>query len=120
MTIDWVITIIIALGTGLASSFTTWLFSRKQQDIANIDAAITTWNKIVDSLENRVNKLLEECSALREENSKLLLEIPALKREINNLKNETKRNVKYEKRIKELDEKVSRYEHLLAGNGIDY
>ena len=117
---DWLITILIAFGTGLASSFTTWIFSRKQQDIANIDAAITTWQTIVDSLEKRVDNLLQECSQLRETNSKLIKEIWELKAEIDKLKAETKKMVRYEKQIKELQDKITHYEQLLASNGVDY
>lgn len=117
---DWLITIVIAFGTGLASSFTTWIFSRKQQDIANIDAAITTWQKIVDSLEVRVSNLLKECIQLREENATLLTEIMALKTEVGKLKFESKKIIKYEKQIKELEEKIARYEQLLASNDIAY
>lgn len=117
---SWWITIFVALGTGLASSFTTWLFSRKQQDIANIDAAIGTWQKIVDSLETRVNKLLEECTSLRDENSNLLKEISELKSEIMKLKVETKKITRYEKTIKDLEDKVAKYEQLLTANNIAF
>ena len=53
----WWMTILIAVGTGLASSFSTWFFSKKQynsqvenQDIANIDVAADVWKKIIDNL----------------------------------------------------------------------
>ena len=117
---DWVITVIIAFGTGLASSFTTWFFSRKQQDIANIDAAITTWQKIVDSLEKRVENLLQECTQLREVNSSLIKEIWDLKSEIDKLKAETKKIIRYEKQIKELQDKITHYEQVLSANNISY
>lgn len=117
---DWLITILIAFGTGLASSFTTWIFSRKQQDIANIDAAITTWQKIVDSLEKRVENLLQECTLLRDANSNFIKEIYELKSEIAKLKAETNKIVRYEKQINELQEKITHYEQLLAHNNIAY
>lgn len=123
----WWMTILIAVGTGLASSFSTWFFSKKQynsqvenQDIANIDVAADVWKKIIDNLKQQVNELLTETKALREENASLKDDMEKLREDLSKLKIETKKIIKYEKQIKELENKVSKYEQLLIANGIAY
>lgn len=118
--------VIALLSTGIGG-FVGWFFTRKQynsqvqqQDITNIDAAISTWQNIVNSLETRVNKLLEECTVLRGENEQLVKEISQLKSEIVSLKTQSKKIMSYEKQIKEYQERISKYEQLLTAAGIAY
>lgn len=123
----WYITILIALGTSAASSFATWLFSKKQydsqvenQEIINIDSAADVWQKVIDNLKKQVNELLVETKSLREENLSLRTEMEKLRDQLMNLKVETEKITKYEKQIKKLEEKVSKYELLLTANNIAY
>lgn len=123
----YIFTLVSGLFTAGLGGFFGWFFTRKQynsqvknQDITNIDAAFETWQKIINSLETRVDKLLGDCEVLRGENTNLLKEISELKNEIMKLKTESKKIVRYEKKITELEEKVAEYEHLLSSNGIAY
>lgn len=123
----WYITLIIALGSSLASSFATWFFSKKQydsqvenQEITNIDTAADVWQKVIDNLKKQVNELLVETKSLREENASLKTEMEKLRDELVKLKVETKKITKYERQIKELEDKVGKYEQLLTAHNITY
>lgn len=123
----WYITLMIALVSSVASGFGTWFFSKKQydsqvqnQDITNIDAAVGVWQKVINSLKQQVDELLIETKALREENASLKDDMEKLREDLSKLKVETKKIIKYEKQIKDLEDKVSRYELLLTANGITY
>ncbi len=123
----YVVTIISGIVTAGLGGFFGWFFTRKQynsqvkqQDITNIDAAITTWQNIVNSLETRVNKLLEECTVLRGENEQLVREISQLRNEIISLKSQSRKIMSYEKQIKDYQDRISKYEQLLIANGIAY
>lgn len=76
------ITIFIALGTGLAGSFSGWIAGRKRQAIQEIDMAIDTWQKVVDSLEKQVDSLLSRVDELSNENLDLKKEVGSLKASI--------------------------------------
>lgn len=110
---DILATILISLGTGLAGHFSGWFFGRKRQSIENIDMAIATWQKVVDSLENRVDKLLDEVNDLTKQNRLLRDEIESLKDEIRISKSKNRK-------ITTLENKIATYEKLLDDNGIDY
>ncbi len=107
------ITIFIALGTGMAGSFSGWFFGRKRQSIENIDMAIETWQKVVDSLENRVTILLKKVDDLTKENY-------ALREEVEQLKNEILLQNRKNRKIGILEKKIYKYEKLLDDNGINY
>lgn len=123
----WWMTVLIAVGSSLASSFATWFFSKKQydsqvknQDITNIDAAADVWQKVINNLKQQVDELLVETKSLREENASLKEEMEKLREDLQKLKLETKKITRYEKQIKELEEKVRCYEQLLTANNIAY
>jgi len=95
---ELITTIIISFGTGLAGCFGGWFFGRKRQNIDNIDAAVETWKKVVNSLEEQVEKSLK-----REEQSRNCIEelkesVRMLRMEVNNL---TEKLQKTEKLLKE-------------------
>lgn len=106
-------TVIIALGTALAGSFGGWIFGRKRQNIENIDMALNTWQKVVDSLEKQVQILLEKVDNLSKENDSLKMEVSKLRDEIATT---TRRN----KKIEQLEKTMVRYEKLLSDNRIDF
>jgi len=110
---DIITTILVSLGTGFTGVFSGWFFGRKRQSIENIDMALETWQKVVDSLERRVGILLEKVDALTLENERL-------KNEVNNLRDELLASNKKDKKIEQLERKIIRYERLLADNGIEY
>ncbi|MGB4134243.1 MAG: hypothetical protein BWY89_00038 [Bacteroidetes bacterium ADurb.BinA012] len=106
-------TVLIALGTGFSGAFSGWFFGRKKQNIATIDMALNTWQKVIDQLEARVDVLLNKVKALEDENAALREEVIQLRAEIQ----ESHRN---RKKIELLERKIARYEKLLADNGIDF
>ena len=148
-------TIWYVLITGFGTSFFTWLFSygynkatikklkvevdglkslNKGSEITNIDAAIDTWQKIVDSLEGQIERLLEQkgnniaekltlenrldqLMKLRESDAR---EIADMKKEIEEL-NQTVSNLKgYAKENEELKKRIKKYEKLLTDNNIAF
>lgn len=106
-------TLLVPLGTGLAGSFGGWFFGRKRQNIQNIDMALETWKKVVDSLEDRVDKLLSEVEELTRQNC-------LLREEVDSLKDEIRISKRKNRQITTLENKIQRYEKILDDNGIDY
>ena len=63
----------VPFATAFLGGFSGWFFKRKRieienrglatsnhrQDITNIDAAVDTWRKVVDNLEEQISHLLE-------------------------------------------------------------
>ena len=70
-----IIATVIATGVG---AFFGWFFTRKKQNIDTIDAAIDTWQKVVDSLENQVQKQLTNIECLRNEKDSLSSQVHEL------------------------------------------
>ncbi len=115
----------VPFATAFLGGFAGWFFKRKRfeienrglattnhrQDITNIDAAVDTWRKVVDNLEEQIARLLEQ----RQRDS---LQISELSREVLSLRNEVLcLQSKLEKQTGNL-EKIARYERLLGENGI--
>lgn len=90
-----------------------WFFGRKKQQVDTIDAANTTYNNIINSLEINVNKLLTKNEEATAQIEKLTAEVKVLREEIETLKGYAKENEKLKKTI-------VRYEKLLDSNSIDY
>lgn len=111
--IDTIYAVILTLGSGMAGGFSGWFFTRKRQNIENIDLALTTWQKVVDSLERRVDSLLLKVDSLTDENTKL-------KEEISQLRDELLLINKKDRKIEQLEKKVQKYEKLLTDNGIEF
>lgn len=107
------VTVLIALGTGFSGAFSGWFFGRKKQNIATIDMALNTWQKVIDQLEGRVDVLLRKVNELQDENTSLKEEVIQLRAEIQ----ESRRN---RKKIETLEKKITRYEKLLLDNHIDF
>lgn len=107
---DVISTTLIALGTGLAGSVTTWLFGRKkeridnsQSEITSIDMATDAWKKIVDSLKQQVSDLVDEVKEARVENEELKELIEKLTTDVKQLKKLQSKVNSYEKKIKVLE-----------------
>lgn len=65
------------VATGIGGFF-GWFFTRKKQNIDTIDAAIGTWQKVVDSLEKQVQKQLVSLEALRNERDSFSTQVSEL------------------------------------------
>lgn len=119
--------IVVPFVTAFLGGFAGWFFKRKRlekenegldsendrKDIANIDAAVETWQKVVKALEEQISKLL----AQRQEDSRkieeLSLRVSELQGTVDGMRSRLKLTEKLEK-------KVARYEKLLSENGIAY
>ena len=125
MTLVEIISLVV--GSGIALRVVEhYLTRRNTQKIAtkshieNIDLAGETWQKVVDRLEARIEKLMNQLNVLQDENTKLREEIYALRTELAALKTIQQKCDKYEKQVTKLQEKISRYERLLNEHDIDY
>ena len=119
--------IVVPFVTAFLGGFAGWFFKRKRlekenegldsendrKDIANIDAAVETWQKVVKALEEQISKLL----AQRQEDSRkieeLSLQVSELQGKVDGMRSRLKLTEKLEK-------KVARYERIRAENGIAY
>ena len=119
--------IVVPFVTAFLGGFAGWFFKRKRlekenegldsendrKDIANIDAAVETWQKVVKALEEQISKLL----AQRQEDSRkieeLSLRVSELQGTVDGMRSRLKLTEKLEK-------KVARYERILAENSIAY
>lgn len=106
----WVVAPLIS---AIAAGFGGWFFGRKKQQVETIDAANTTYNNIINSLEINVNKLLAKNAELTAQIEMLTSEVRTLRDEIELLKGHAKENEKLKKTI-------VRYEKLLDTHNIDY
>lgn len=113
-------TILISLGTGIAGSFSGWFFGRKRQKIANIDAATETWQKIVNSLECQIDKLLKQREQDAIKIEEMSMQMCAMKAEIASLKQDIETLQSKIKNIQKLENKIVKYEKLLNDNNINY
>ncbi|MDR3226040.1 MAG: hypothetical protein LBT56_00010 [Prevotellaceae bacterium] len=120
-----VIGLVITSGIAMrvVEHFLTRKMSKKAEvknHIENIDFAGETWQKVVDRLEERIEKLLKQITELQDENVKFREEIYKLHAELVSLKTIQEKADKYEKQIKKLQEKIAYYERLLTDNNISY
>lgn len=106
----WVVAPLIS---AIAAGFGGWFFGRKKQQVETIDAANTTYNNIINSLEFNVNKLLAKNTELTTQIENLTSEVRTLRDEIELLKGHAKEN----ERLKKINAK---YEKLLDTHNIDY
>lgn len=119
--------IVVPFVTAFLGGFAGWFFKRKRlakenegldsendrKEIANIDAALETWQKVVEALEKQIDKLL----AQRRADS---LKIEALSRQVTELQGKVDGMQSRLRLTEKLEKKVARYERLLLENGIAY
>lgn len=119
--------IIVPFATAFLGGFAGWFFKRKRlakenegldsendrRDITNIDAAVATWQKVVDALEGQIAKLLAQRQADADRIDRLGAKIVELQGKIDGMQARLRLAEKLEK-------KVTRYEKLLGDNGIAY
>lgn len=119
--------IIVPFVTAFLGAFVGWFFKRHRlakenqsldhendrKDITNIDAAVATWQKVVDALEGQIAKLLEQRKADADRIEQLGTKIVELQGKVDELQARLRLTEKLEK-------KVSRYEKIMAEHGIIY
>lgn len=104
-------TIIYAVGGTLVGSFGGWFFGRKKQKIEEIDSATDTFNKIIDSLELKIDKLLKQQESDAKKIENMANQIKEMQEQIENLTKDKQENIKLKK-------KIERYENLLTINNV--
>lgn len=100
--------------TSGAGYFFGWLFSRKRQNIDNVDAAVSTWQKVVDSLEAQVQTQLAKNVILTEENEGLKIEKKSLLVKITELEDKIEAMMSEISDLSELKKQVDVLEKLIA------
>ena len=117
----------LIITSGIMLRVVEHFLTRKQQKktaakshIENIDLASETWHKVVSRLEERIEKLINQQTILRDENIHLREEVYKLREELAALKEIQKKCDKYDRKINELQKKIEKYERLLDDNNIDY
>lgn len=100
--------------TSGAGYFFGWLSSRKRQNIDNVDAAVSTWQKVVDSLEAQVQTQLAKNVILTEESEGLKIEKKSLLVKINELEDKIEAMMSEISDLSELKKQVDVLEKLIA------
>lgn len=112
--------ILSTLGGTIIGSLSGWLIGRKKQRIEEIDAAVETWRKIVDSLQEQIDKLLLQRQEDSEKIEKLTRETIELNRQVKTLREEVENLQQKVKSINKLEKTIARYEKLLEEHNITY
>lgn len=119
--------ILMPFATAFMGGLAGWFFKRKRlkkenealdsenerKGIANIDAAVATWQKVVAALEGQIAKLLEQRKADAGRIEQLGAKIVELQGKVDAMQARLRLTDKLEK-------KVTRYEKLLDEHGIAY
>lgn len=106
-------TILYSLGSTLLGGLTGWFFGRKKQKIDEINAATDTFNKIIESLESKIDNFLAQQKLDSCKIAELTKEVGFLREEIEQIKGNRVENIKLKK-------KIEKYEKLLTDNNIVY
>lgn len=106
-------TIIYSIGGTVIGTIAGWFVGRKRQNIDNIDAATTTFNNVINSLEDKINKLLKQQAIDASKIEALTKEVERLNKELENLKADKQENIK-------LKRKIEKYEKIMQDNNIVY
>lgn len=128
------------IGT-IVGSFSGWFFGRRKQRIEEIDAANSTYNKIIASLRENIETLLKQnyeslakvkdltnqvldyqrqIEGLIDKNKKQISEIQILTIEVNGLRSKAEALKKISQENEKLKKTIVRYENLLNANNISY
>jgi cell shape-determining protein MreC len=101
--------ILTSLGGTFLGTFFGWFFGRKRQNIDTIDAAVETWKKIVDSLQEQIDRLLEQRASDAAKNH-----------HIEQLQEQVASTEMKVKSVNRLEKTIARYEKLMDAAGIEY
>ena len=106
--------------SSLAGTLLGWLFGRRRQNIDNIDAAVETWQKIVDALQAQIERLLQQRESDAQKIETLSREINLQINQIENLKMKVEKLETEVAKKDRLEAILKRYEHLMSDAGISY
>lgn len=110
---NWWLYVIGPTVGALTGSFGTWIFQKRRNKIDDINAATDTFNKVNESLELRINKMLEEQEKSNLKIEELTKQVAALSAQIETLKNQVKEKERLQKKVVHL-------EKILTDNNIPF
>ncbi len=113
-------TIISSLTTTAAGTILGWFFGRRRQNIDNIDAAVETWQKIVDALQAQIERLLQQRESDAQKIETLSREINLQINQIENLKMKVEKLETEVAKKDRLEALLKRYEKTMSDAGIKY
>jgi len=108
--VETVTTIVIAFATSMAGAFGGWFFTKRKynaevqrQNLENIDFGFDTWQKVVDTQQERIEELMSKYDLLLEENLKYQDQLNSMREELLILKQENQKLIceiaRYEKKL---------------------
>ena len=89
-------------------------------ELGNINTAVETWKKIVDSLQEQIDRLLEQRASDAAKIESLSEQVKQQNAHIEELKEQVSSMEMKVKSVNRLEKTISRYEKLLDANGIEY
>lgn len=112
--------ILTSLGSTFLGVFFGWFFGRKRQNIDTIDAAVETWKKIVDSLQEQIDHLLEQRASDAAKIELLSEQVKQQNHHIEQLQEQVASTEMKVKSVNRLEKTIARYEKLMDAAGIEY
>ena len=89
-------------------------------ELGNIDTAVETWKKIVDSLQEQIDRLLEQRASDAAKMESLSEQVKQQNATIEELKEQVASMEMKVKSVNRLEKTIARYEKLMDANGIEY
>ena len=89
-------------------------------ELGNINTAVETWKKIVGSLQEQIDRLLEQRASDAAKIESLSEQVKQQNAHIEELKEQVSSMEMKVKSVNRLEKTISRYEKLLDANGIEY
>ena len=89
-------------------------------ELGNINTAVETWKKIVDSLQEQIDRLLEQRTSDAAKIESLSEQVKQQNAHIEELKEQVSSMEMKVKSVNRLEKTIARYEKLLDANGIEY
>lgn len=112
--------IVTSLGGTFVGAFFGWFFGRKRQNIDTIDAAVETWKKIVDSLQEQIDRLLVQRASDAAKIESLSEQVKQQNAHIEQLQEQVSSMEMKVKSVNRLEKTIARYEKLMDAAGIEY
>ncbi len=89
-------------------------------ELGNINTAVETWKKIVGSLQEQIDRLLEQRASDAAKIESLSEQVKQQNAHIEELKEQVASTEMKVKSVNRLEKTIARYEKLLDANGIEY
>ena len=113
-------TLITSIVSIIVGAFCGWFFTRKRQNIDNIDAAVETWQRIVNSLQEQIDRLLDQRASDAAKIESLSEQVKQQNLHIEQLQEQVASMDAKVKSVSRLEKTIARYEKLMDAAGIEY